>query len=68
VVGLVLAIIVILNLHIVFGPDTGYMTSPAEVVEHSLLLAAVDILLLIAGPALAVVLSLRLLRDGGAAG
>lgn len=67
-VGLVLAVIVILNLHIVFGPDAGYMTGPAEVVEHSILLAAVDILLLITWPALAVVLTLRLLKGRGAPG
>lgn len=58
--GLVVAAVVVLNLHIFAGVADGYMASPAEVVEHSVLLAAVDVLLLIATPVLAVVIVVRL--------
>ena len=62
--GLLIAIVVVLNLHIYAGVDDGYMASPAEVVEHSILLAAVDVLLLLAFPVLAVVLRRRMSRGG----
>jgi hypothetical protein len=58
--GLVMALVVVLNLHIFTGVVEGYMASPAQVVEHSVLLAVVDVLLLVAGPALAVVVVIRL--------
>jgi uncharacterized membrane protein len=58
--GLVMAVVVVLNLHIFTGVVDGYMASPAEVVEHSVLLAVVDVLLLVAAPVLAVVTVVRL--------
>ncbi len=54
VVGLVIAVIVTFNLHILVGLEQGYAASPAEVFEHSVLLGLVDLLLLIAAPALGV--------------
>lgn len=58
--GLVIAVVVVLNLHIFTGVVDGYMASPAEVIEHSVLLAVIDVLLLVAAPVLAVVVVLRL--------
>jgi hypothetical protein len=58
--GLVVAVVVVLNLHIFTGVVDGYMASPAQVVEHSVLLAAVDVLLLVAAPVLAAVIVVRL--------
>jgi hypothetical protein len=48
-----------LNLHIFLGPDDGYMSSPSQVQEHSLLLVAVDVVILIAGPVVAAILAVR---------
>lgn len=59
--GLWVALIVVLNLHILVGLEEGYAASPAEVLDHSVLLAVVDVVLLIGGPALA----LRLTRPAG---
>lgn len=63
VAGLVLAVVMVLNLNIFLGPPDGYMSSPRDVVEHSVVLAAVDVLLLVGGPGLAVGATLRLRRD-----
>ncbi len=54
VVGLVIAVIVTFNLHILVGLEQGYAASPAEVFEHSVLLGLFDVLLLITAPALGV--------------
>jgi len=53
--GLVVAVIVILNLHIFVGLKDGYAASPADVFEWSVLLGVVDIALLVAGPVLGIV-------------
>ena len=58
--GLVMAVVVVLNLHIFTGVVDGYLASPAQVVEHSVLLAVVDVLILVAAPVLAVVMVVRL--------
>lgn len=52
--GLVVAVIVVLNLHIVVGLEEGYAASPREVGRHSTLLVVADIALLLAGPTVAV--------------
>ena len=58
--GLAIAVVTVLNLHIFTGVVDGYMASPADVVEHSVLLAVIDVLLLVAAPALAVFIVARL--------
>ncbi len=58
--ALIVAAVVVLNLHIFAGLDEGYMADPAEVVEHSMLLAVVDVLLLAGAPILVVVVVIRL--------
>jgi hypothetical protein len=58
--GLVVAFVVVLNLHIFAGVVDGYMASPAQVVEHSVPLAVVDVLLFVAAPVVAVVTVVRL--------
>jgi len=60
--GFVVAIIAILNLHILVGLEAGYAASPADVFEWSVLLGMVDIALLVAGPVLGVVAASRLRR------
>jgi hypothetical protein len=50
VVGLVVALIIVLNLHILAGLEQGYAASPSEVVDHSVILAIVDVVLLVGGP------------------
>ena len=62
--GLVMAVVVVLNLHIFTGVVDGYMASPAQVVEHSVLLAVIDVLLLVAAPVLAVVIVVRRRAQG----
>ncbi len=52
--GLVGAVIVILNLHIYAGLEEGYAASPAEVWSWSKLLAVVDVGLLVGCPALGI--------------
>jgi hypothetical protein len=52
--GFVVAVIVVLNLHIVVGLEEGYAASPREVGRHSTLLVVADIALLLAGPTVAV--------------
>lgn len=52
VAGFVLAIIAILNLHILVGLEQGYASTPAEVAEFSIFLAVVDVIILVAGPVL----------------
>lgn len=68
-VGLALAAIVTLNLHILVGLEQGYAATPAEVLDRSVLLAVVDVVLLVAGPAAGVLLLQRLRRTsrGGSA-
>jgi len=53
--GFVVAVIVILNVHILVGLEDGYAASPADVFAWSVLLGVVDIALLIAGPLLGIV-------------
>jgi hypothetical protein len=60
--GFVVAVVVILNLHILVGLKDGYAASPADVVEWSVLLGVVDIALLVAGPVLGIVAASRLRR------
>lgn len=64
VLGLILAGIVILNLHILAGLEEGYAASPRQVWDHSALLAVVDVVLLLAGPVGGVVVAWR--WSGGA--
>lgn len=52
--GLVAAVVITLNLHILVGLEQGYAASPPQVVEYSMALALFDLLLLIAAPALGV--------------
>jgi hypothetical protein len=49
-IGLVVAAIVTLNLHIVVGLEQGYAASPAEVFEHSIALGIFDVVLAVAAP------------------
>jgi hypothetical protein len=64
--GLLVALIVVLNLHIVVGLEEGYAASPAEVVKSSAALALVDVVLLVAGPSLAIFATWkRRSRNGG---
>lgn len=63
-VGLVVAIVVTLNLHIVVGLEQGYAATPAEVFDRSILLGVLDLLLLLVGPAAAVLLLRRSSRRG----
>jgi ABC-type antimicrobial peptide transport system permease subunit len=57
--GLAVGLLVMLNLNI-FGVDDGYRASPAQVVEHSVLLAVIDVLLLLAASFLAFIVVVRL--------
>ena len=57
--GLVVAVIVTLNLHIVVGLEQGYAATPVEVFDRSILLGVVDLLLLLGGPAAGVLLVQR---------
>lgn len=50
--GLIVSIIVVLNLHILVGLEEGYAASPRATWDKSVLLAAVDVALLVAGPLL----------------
>jgi hypothetical protein len=60
--GLIVATIVVLNLHIIVGLEEGYAASPAEVIDRSWVLAAADVCVLVGGPALAVAAMARV-RD-----
>ena len=62
VAGLIVAVIVVLNLHIVAGLEEGYAATPAQVVDHSPALAAVDAVFLVATPMLGVLVALWILR------
>jgi len=62
VAGLIVAVIVVLNLHIVAGLEEGYAATPAQVVDHSPVLAAVDAVFLVATPMLGVLVALWILR------
>ena len=57
--GLLVATIVVVNLHIALGLEEGYATRPAGVLEASTLLALADIALLVAGPVLAIAIVVR---------
>jgi hypothetical protein len=57
--GFVVAVIVILNLHILVGLEDGYAASPTDVIEWSVPLGVVDIALLVAGPVLGIVAASR---------
>lgn len=59
--GLLVAVVIILNLHIIVGLEEGYATSPVDVFESSVLLAVVDVVLLVTGPALGILALTRLL-------
>jgi hypothetical protein len=61
-VGLIVAVIVTLNLHIAVGLEQGYAATPAEVFDRSVMLGVFDLLLLLAGPAAGVLLLQRLRR------
>ena len=58
--GLFVAVVIILNLHIMVGLEEGYAASPVEVFESSVLVALVDVTLLVAGPALGILAVSRL--------
>jgi hypothetical protein len=60
--GLVLAVIVVLNLHILVGLEEGYAATPREVWDDSVGLAVVDVALLMAGPLLGALTLRKLLR------
>jgi hypothetical protein len=57
--GFIASVVVVLNLHILVGLQEGYAASPREVWDKSVLLAAVDVALLVAGPLLATLLVRR---------
>lgn len=63
--GFVVAVIVILNLHILVGLEDGYAASPADVFAWSAILGVVDIGLLAAGPVLGFVTASRFRGRGG---
>lgn len=58
--GLFVAVIIILNLHIIVGLEEGYAAGPVEVLESSVLVALADVALLIAGPVLGILAVSRL--------
>ncbi len=49
VVGFVAASIVIFNVHTIVGLEEGYGATPSQVMDHSLILAVADVMLLGAG-------------------
>ena len=53
--GLLIACVIVLNLHILVGLENGYAATPAEVADHSLVLAVVDVALLAGGPVAGIV-------------
>jgi ABC-type antimicrobial peptide transport system permease subunit len=61
--GLVGAVIVTLNLHILVGLEDGYMAGPTQVLERSVWLLVMDAVILVAAPVLAVILVVRLRRS-----
>lgn len=63
--GFAVAVIVILNLHILVGLEEGYAASPADVFAWSVLLGVVDIALLVAGPVLGIVAASRFRSQDG---
>jgi ABC-type sulfate transport system permease subunit len=58
-VGLTVAVIVVLNLHILVGLEEGYAATAREVWDRSVLLALVDIALLVTGAVSGFVLAWR---------
>lgn len=59
-VGLIVALIVVLNLHILAGLEEGYAATAREVWDHSVLLAVADIAILVAGAGIGFLASWRL--------
>ena len=53
-VGAVMAVITVMNLHILAGLYEGWAATPAQVLEYSPVLAAVDVVILVGGPVLMV--------------
>jgi hypothetical protein len=62
VTGLVVAIILMLNLHIFAGVEDGYMATPAQVLERSVWILVADVVILVVAPLLSVILVVRLRR------
>lgn len=62
--GLVAASIITLNLHIFLGVEDGYMATPAQVLERSVLILVADAVILVALPSLAIILVVRRRRSG----
>lgn len=62
VVGLVVAAIIVLNLHILVGLEEGYASTPAQVAEFSTVLLVVDIALTVGLPLLGAWAATRILR------
>jgi hypothetical protein len=60
--GLLTAVVLTLNLHIMVGLEQGYQASPQQVLDFSSLLLAVDLVLLVALPTTGVLLARWLLR------
>lgn len=63
--GLIVAVIIILNLHIAVGLEDGYAASPADVFDSSVILALADVALLVAWPALGILAMSKLRIRGG---
>ena len=62
VIGLVIAVILVLNLHILVGLEDGYASTPTQVAEYSPALLVVDALLTIGLPFLGAMAFVRLFR------
>ncbi len=63
VVGLVAALIVLMNVHQLAGLEAGYAATPADVLDLSIFLAAFDVVLLLVGPVGGAVAAVVLLRQ-----
>ncbi len=59
-VGSVVALVVVLNLHIWVGLEQGYAASPTEVFDTSVVLGIVDVVLVVVGAVLGGVVARRL--------
>ncbi len=66
--GLLVAAIIIANLHIIVGLEQGYAATPGDVLGFSLLLALADIVLLVSGPVIGVLALARLSGPGSSRG
>ena len=62
VVGLIIAVILVLNLHILVGLEDGYASTPTQVAEFSPALLVVDVLLTVGLPVLGAMAAVRLFR------